>query len=196
MLTEPLIEQLNTLRLRGMAAALKQQLGSADGRQLSFEDRLGRMIQQETVERANARFAQRPRWAKLPISACLEDLDTRTPRGIDKSQFQPLTEVGWIRERLNVLVTGPTGVGKSFIASALGDMPPVGPTSPCVAFACPGLSKNLPTMPRCRNAQHCCDRSPKLTCSSSMTSASRRSPMRPFEIFWKSLMTDTITAPP
>ena len=120
MLTEPLIEQLNTLRLRGMAAALEQQLGSADGRALSFEDRLGRMIQQETVERANARFAQRLRWAKLPISACLEDLDTRTPRGIDNSQFQQLTELGWIREHLNVLVTGSTGVGKSFIASALG----------------------------------------------------------------------------
>jgi DNA replication protein DnaC len=120
MLTEPLIEQLNTLRLRGMAAALEQQLGSADGRQLAFEDRLGRMIQQETVERANARFAQRLRWAKLPIPACLEDLDTRTPRGIEPRQFQQLTELGWIREHLNVLVTGPTGVGKSFIASALG----------------------------------------------------------------------------
>lgn len=121
MLVEPLIEQLNTLRLRGMAAALEQQLATADGRQLSFEDRLGRMIEQETIERANARVAQRLRWAKLPINACLEDLDTRTPRGIDKGQLQQLTELGWIRERLNVLITGPTGVGKSFIASALGN---------------------------------------------------------------------------
>jgi DNA replication protein DnaC len=120
MLVEPLIEQLNTLRLRGMAAALEQQLATANDRQLSFEDRLGRMIEQETVERANARLAQRLRWAKLPINACLEDLDTRTPRGLDKGRFRHLAELGWIRERLNVLVTGPTGVGKSFIASALG----------------------------------------------------------------------------
>lgn len=122
MLTEPLIEQLNTLRLRGMAAALEQQLATADGRQLSFEDRLSRMIEQETIERANARLAQRLRWAKLPIkNACLEDLDTRTPRGIDKGQLTHLTDLGWIKERLNLLVTGPTGVGKSFIASAIGN---------------------------------------------------------------------------
>lgn len=120
MLVEPLIDQLNTLRLRGMAAALEQQLATADGRRLSFEDRLGRMIEQETVERANARLAQRLRWAKLPIQACLEELDTRAPRGIDKNRLRHLSELGWIRERLNVLVTGPTGVGKSFIASALG----------------------------------------------------------------------------
>ncbi len=122
MLLEPLIEQLNTLRLRGMAAALEQQLATADGRQLSFEDRLSRMIEQETVERANARLAQRLRWARLPIrNACLEDLDTRTPRGIDKGQLKHLTDPGWIKERLNLLITGPTGVGKSFIASAIGN---------------------------------------------------------------------------
>lgn len=122
MVIEPLIDPLNTLRLRGMAAALEQQLATADGRQLSFEDRLSRMIEQETIERANARLAQRLRWAKLPIkNACLEDLDTRTPRGIDKGQLKHLTDLGWIKERLNLLVTGPTGVGKSFIASSIGN---------------------------------------------------------------------------
>tara|TARA_R110002049_G_scaffold20717_3_gene75881 strand:+ start:8537 stop:9298 length:762 start_codon:yes stop_codon:yes gene_type:complete len=122
MLTEPMIDQLNTLRLRGMAAALEQQLATADGRQLPFEDRLSRMIEQETIERANARLAQRLRWARLPIkNACLEDLDTRTPRGIDKGQLKHLTDLGWVKERLNLLITGPTGVGKSFIASSIGN---------------------------------------------------------------------------
>ena len=77
------------------------------------------MLEQEVIERANARYAQRLRWAKLPIPACLEDLDTRTPRGIDKGQLAQLTDLGWIREHLNLLVTGPTGVGKSYIASAI-----------------------------------------------------------------------------
>lgn len=119
MLTEPLIQQLTELRLRGMAASLEQQLASPDTKRQSFESRLGLMIQHERIERGNARLAQRLRWAKLPQQACLEDLDTRTPRGIDPGQLGQLTDLGWIREHLNLLVTGPTGVGKSYVASAI-----------------------------------------------------------------------------
>ncbi|MGH8308801.1 MAG: IS21-like element helper ATPase IstB [Steroidobacteraceae bacterium] len=119
MLIEPLIQQLEELRLRGMAAALEQQLATADRAALSFEERLGLLIQHERVERSSFRLAQRLRWARLPQSACLEDLDTRTPRGVDPAQLAQVTDLAWIREHLNVLVTGPTGVGKSFIASAL-----------------------------------------------------------------------------
>jgi len=119
MLTEPLIQQLTTLRLHGMAQALQRQLACADSTQLSFEDRLGVMIQQEITERASFRLAQRLRWARLPLPACLEDLDSRAPRGLDPGELRRLADLGWIREHLNVLLTGPTGVGKSFIASAL-----------------------------------------------------------------------------
>jgi DNA replication protein DnaC len=119
MLTEPLVQQLNELRLRGMAATLEQQLALPDRAQMSFEDRLGLLIQQELSERACSRLAQRLRWAKLSLTACLEDLDTRTPRGLDPAELRRLTDLGWIREHLNVLITGPTGVGKSFIACAL-----------------------------------------------------------------------------
>jgi len=119
MLTQPLIDQLQQLRLHGMAAALEQQHGSPDLTQQSFENRLGLMIQQEVIERGNARLAQRLRWARLPVSACLEDLDRRATRGIDPAQLAALTDLTWLREHLNVLITGPTGVGKSFIACAL-----------------------------------------------------------------------------
>jgi DNA replication protein DnaC len=119
MLIEPLSQQLEELRLRGMAAALEQQLAATDRAALPFEERLGLMIQHERVERASFRVAQRLRWARLPQSACLEDLDTRTPRGVDPGQLAQVTDLAWIREHLNLLLTGPTGVGKSFIASAL-----------------------------------------------------------------------------
>lgn len=119
MLTEPLIQQLHELRLNGMAAALEQQLASPDRTALAFEDRLGLMIQHEITERASYRLAQRLRWAKLPMPACLEDLDTRAPRGVDPGQLAQVTDLAWLAEHLNVLITGPTGVGKSYLASAL-----------------------------------------------------------------------------
>jgi DNA replication protein DnaC len=119
MLTQPLIQQLQDLRLKGMAAALEQQSASADQRQRSFEDRLGILIQHEISERSSYRLAQRLRWAKLPQSACLEDLDTRSPRGVDPAQLGQVTDLAWIGEHLNLLITGPTGVGKSYLASAI-----------------------------------------------------------------------------
>src|ERR1700720_3194854 len=82
MLTEPLIKQLHQLRLSGMAAALEQQQAFPDFSDRSFEDRLGIMIQHELTERATHRLVQRRRWAKLPIPACIEDIDTRSPRGL------------------------------------------------------------------------------------------------------------------
>jgi len=119
MLTEPLIQNLQQLRLRGMAAALEQQSLNTHRAELSFEERLGLMIQQEITERASARLAQRLRWARLPHMAVLEDLDTRTARGLDPSALAQVRDLGWIAEHLNVLITGPTGVGKSFLGCAL-----------------------------------------------------------------------------
>ncbi len=119
MLTEPLIQQLHHLKLHGLAAGLEQQLAAPDTQRLGFEDRLGLLLQHEAAARASARLAQRLRWARLPQLASLEDLDTRTPRGLDPAVLAPITDLSWIAQHLNVLVTGPCGVGKSFVACAL-----------------------------------------------------------------------------
>jgi DNA replication protein DnaC len=119
MLTEPLIQQLQQLHLKGMAAALEQQMTGADATARSFEDRLGLLIQHEITDRASYRLAQRLRWAKLPQNACLEDLDTRTARGVDPAVLAQLADLAWIKQHLNLLISGPTGVGKSYLAAAL-----------------------------------------------------------------------------
>jgi DNA replication protein DnaC len=98
-----------------MAHALERQIIAPDHTQMSFEDRLGLMIQHEITERASFRLVQRLRWARLPVVACLEDLDTRTPRGLDPADLHRFTDLASIREHLNVLITGPTGVGKSLL---------------------------------------------------------------------------------
>jgi len=120
MLTQPLLQQLHELRLRGMAAALEQQLTTLASNDLNFEERLGLLIQHELIERQSCRLRQRLRWAKLTQIAALEDLDLKAARGIDRAALGQVTDLGWIRERLNVIVTGPTGVGKSFLACAIG----------------------------------------------------------------------------
>ena len=119
MLINPLLQQLQTLGLRGMARALERQHEQRDAQAMAFDDRLGLLVQHEISERQSQRLAQRLRWAKLGQSACIEDLDTRAPRGIERGRLTQLAQLDWIEQRLNVLITGPTGVGKSWIACAL-----------------------------------------------------------------------------
>lgn len=119
MLNEPLMAQLQNLGLRGMARALERQQQQAEAKTLDFEDRLAMLVQHELVERQNLRLSQRLRWAKLGQPACIEDLDARAPRGIERGRLTQLSQLDWIGKRLNLLVTGPTGVGKSYIACAM-----------------------------------------------------------------------------
>lgn len=120
MLTEPLYQAMQAMGLRGMARQFAAQSDGGDMVALSFSDRLALLLDAENAERGNARYAQRLRWAKLGQAASFEDLDTRTPRGLDRLLTAKLGTLGFIADKLNVLITGPTGVGKSYLACALG----------------------------------------------------------------------------
>jgi DNA replication protein DnaC len=119
MLIHPTIDKLHHLRLGGMARALAAQLGQPEIEALSFEERLGLLVEEECTVRDAARLGTRLRTAALRQSACLEDLDFRHPRGLDKAVVKKLATGSWLREHLNCLITGATGVGKSYIACAL-----------------------------------------------------------------------------
>ena len=112
MLTHPILDKLQTLRLTGMYQALVEQLQMPDIAALTFEERLGLLVDRESTERENRRLTTRLRQAKLRQTACIEDIDYRHPRGLDKSLMARLATCQWVRERHNVLITGPTGIGK------------------------------------------------------------------------------------
>lgn len=119
MLNHPTFEQLRRLKLTGMLKALEEQEQMPDIDRLSFLERLGLLVDRERQERDNRRLTNRLRLAKLKQAACLEDLDLKTPRQLDRGFIQQLADCHWVTQHLNVLITGPTGVGKSFLACAL-----------------------------------------------------------------------------
>jgi DNA replication protein DnaC len=120
MLTHPTCDRLVALGLTGMAKALEEQRRQPDIAALPFEERLGLMVDREAIERENKRLATRLKFACLRQSAVVEDIDLKAPRGLDKALFHRLVAGDWIDRKQNLIVIGPTGVGKSWIACALG----------------------------------------------------------------------------
>lgn len=120
MLTHPTLDKIERLRLAGMAKALSEQMQNNEIGSLSFEERLGLLIDRELTERENRRLTTRLRIARLRHQASIEDLDFRGTRGMDKSLVMSLSKNQWISDHQNLLITGPTGVGKSYLACALG----------------------------------------------------------------------------
>jgi DNA replication protein DnaC len=119
MLTHPLFEKLTKLRLLGMLLALKELLNTPDRDRLSFEDCLGLLVDRELTARENRQLTARLKKAKLRQSACVEDVDFRHRRGLDQTLFLQLAQCTWIKEHHNVIIVGPTGVGKTYLACAL-----------------------------------------------------------------------------
>lgn len=120
MLHHPTIEALKALRLFGMVKALEEQERSAEYRALAFEERLGLLVDRERIEQENRSMTARLRRARLAQQAAIEDVDLRAGRGLDRSLVTSLMTCSWITQRHNLLITGPTGVGKSWLACAFG----------------------------------------------------------------------------
>ena len=119
MLTHPTQQRLVALGLTGMAKALEDQRRQPDVAALSFEERLGLLVDREAIERENKRLVSRLKFAGLRQNAVVEDVDMKAPRGLDKALFARLAAGDWIDQNQNLIVIGPTGVGKSWIACAL-----------------------------------------------------------------------------
>ena len=121
MMIHPTLEGLHELRLRGMATALEEQLQGSAAQDLSFEERLALLLEREITWRDNRRLQRLLQEARLRLpSAAPEDIDYRSARGLDRSVLLRLGSADWVRARQVVLVVGPTGVGKSYLACALG----------------------------------------------------------------------------
>lgn len=120
MLKHPTLDQLHTLGLHGMAKAFVEVAASDEAGGLSHPEWLGLLLDREASLRQDKRLAARLRVAKLRQQACVEDIDYRSPRGLDRAMMQKLINGDWIDAHDNLALIGPTGVGKSWLASALG----------------------------------------------------------------------------
>lgn len=121
MILEETIQKLLDLKLGTMAQALRETVEQSPGNQLSFEEKIGLIVDREWTERQNRRLARRRRDAKLRAPACLEDVSCDPGRGIDKATVRSLGTGKWIRAHHNVIAVGATGTGKTFIGAALAD---------------------------------------------------------------------------
>jgi len=120
MLTEPTTEKLKAMRLDTMATTWREQTGQPDVHNLVFDERFGLLVDAEWLARENKRLATALREAKLRLSsACMEDIDYSPKRELDKAQIRQLGNCRWVVEHQNVLITGATGTGKTYLACAL-----------------------------------------------------------------------------
>jgi DNA replication protein DnaC len=120
MLKQPLFDKLTRLRLPGFREGLREQWENPHYAELTFEERLGMLVDLECTRRDNSSRERRARAARFALHASIEDLDLSPARGLERSFILELAQGEWIRRHLNILVLGPTGAGKSFLTCALG----------------------------------------------------------------------------
>ena len=121
MLTHNTLDTLRHLKLTGMGDALEQQRAQPETHDLAFEERLALLVDREVLHRENRRLDRLLKAARLRVPACIEDIDYRHPRGLERSRMAALASSDWIRQSLNLCITGPTGCGKTWLACALGN---------------------------------------------------------------------------
>jgi DNA replication protein DnaC len=119
MLNQPTLEKLQTMKLHGMADAFRAQLETTDMSQLSFEERFAMLVDQQWLWKENRALARRLRLAKLKERGVIEDIDYQHPRGLDRKLIRTLASSEWVRQHQNVLLLGPTGIGKTWLGCAL-----------------------------------------------------------------------------
>lgn len=119
MLNQQTLEKLHIMKLIGMAEAFQEQSAQPDMDRLSFEERFGLIVDRQWTWKEDCRMQRYLKNAKLKLNACVEDMDYKAARGIDQSVMMKLIACDWIRKHQNILITGPTGAGKTFIACAL-----------------------------------------------------------------------------
>jgi DNA replication protein DnaC len=110
MLNEPTIEKLQTMKLYGMADAFRAQLETTETHQLGFEERFGLLVDQQWLWKQNRALQRRLQVAKLKQRAVLEDINYQHPRGLDRKLLRTLASSEWVRQKLNIVFTGPTGI--------------------------------------------------------------------------------------
>lgn len=119
---EQTITKLHRLKLCGMVQAILEQAQGTIYHELAFEERFGLLVDREITERDNRRLTNLLRGAKFRYpNACPEDIDFRTPRGLSREAILSLLQNGWVKEKHNVIITGPTGTGKTYLSCALGN---------------------------------------------------------------------------
>jgi len=119
MLNEQTFDKLYALKLVGMAEALKDQLGKPGMDGLSFEERFALLVDAQYLWKDNKRTERLLKNAKLKLAASMEDIDYRSARGLDKSVLLSLANCDWVRNHRNVIIVGPTGIGKTYLSCAL-----------------------------------------------------------------------------
>ena len=120
MLVEPTLQRLYAMRMNGMAEAFRKQLEDPSAGELSFEERFGMLVESQWVWKESRALTRRLQVAKLKQQACLEDVNYRHPRGLPAARFKGMAhESAWVRRKQNVILTGATGVGKTYLACAL-----------------------------------------------------------------------------
>jgi len=176
MLAHPTLEQLHALGLHGLAKGFKELEQKSEARGLEHAEWLGLLLEYETTLRRQKRFETRAKAARLRHSASVEDVDYHSPRGLDRALFLKLAACDWINERRNLLITGASGLGKSWLACALGQKAlPAGYIRPLLP-ACRGCSPISRSRMAMDVTPGSCARSRAQNCSSSTIGARNAQP--------------------